>query len=105
MVTQIRVSDLNALLEAGRQLNDLLKESPAITAFADALQQAKEPVLVVEQDRLVLAGEAARILGTNKVQISEYVKQGLLTPLYIAGSRCRRFRLSEIWKIPKREVS
>lgn len=104
MAAQIRVSDLNALLEAGKQLNDLLKESPAITAFAEALQQSKEPILVVEQDRLVLAGEAAKILGTNKSQIGQYVKQGLLTPYYIAGSRLRRFQLSEIWKIPKREA-
>lgn len=105
MAAQIRVDDLNALLDAGRQLNALLKESPAIAAFADAVQQAKEPILVVEHDRLVRAGEASKILCVNKNQIGQWVREGLLKPFYTPNSPQMKFKLSDLWKIPKTEVS
>lgn len=100
----LKLDDLNAMIEKGRELQMLLRQSPEIVAFAEGLQQAKEPVLLLEQDRLVLAGEAASILGTSKSTIGQFVKQGLLTPYYTPGSSFRKFRLSEIWAIPKREV-
>lgn len=105
MGAQIKVDDLNALLEAGRALDRLLKESPEIAAFADAVQQAKEPVLVVEHDRLVRAGEASKILCVNRNQIGQWVHEGLLKPFYTPNSNQMKFKLSDLWKIPKMEVS
>lgn len=101
MAQTIRVDDLNALLEAGRALDRLLKESPEIAAFADAVQQAKEPVLVVEHDRLVRAGEASKILCVNRNQIGKWVSEGLLTAFYTPGSNSAKFKLSDLWKIPE----
>lgn len=103
-MAQIRLEDLEKLIEAGEKLQKLLQQSPEIAAFAGAVQQAKEPVLLLEQDRLVMAGEAATILGTSKSHIGQLVKQGLLTPYYTPGSSYRKFRLSEVWAIPQREV-
>lgn len=101
MARQIRVDDLNALLEAGKALDKLLNESPQITAFADAVQQAKEPVLVVEHDRLVRAGEASKILCVNRNQISKWVHEGLLKAFYTPGSSSAKFKVSDLWKIPE----
>lgn len=101
MAAQIRVDDLNALLDAGRQLNELLKESPQIATFADAVQQAKEPVLVVEHDRLVRAGEASKILCVNRNQISKWVHEGVLKAFYTPGSSSAKFKVSDLWKIPE----
>jgi excisionase family DNA binding protein len=92
------------MIEKGKELQRLLQSSPEIVAFAKTLQQAKEPVLLLENDRLVQAGEAANILGVNKSYIGQLVKQGLLTPYYTPGSSYRKFRLSEVWSIPKKEV-
>ena len=99
MAAQIRVDDLNALLEAGKALSSLLEKNPSIERFAETMAQAKEPVLVVDGDRLILAGEAASILGVNKTMISRYVKEGLLRPWIVRGSRSRRFRLSDVWSL------
>ena len=100
----IKLDDLEMMIEKGKELQRLLQQSPEIIAFAGAVQQAKEPVLLLEHDRLVLAGEAATILGTSKSHIGQLVKQGLLTPYYTPGSSYRKFRLSEVWAIPQREV-
>lgn len=101
MAAQIRVDDLNALLEAGKALDKLLKESPQIAAFADAIQQSKEPVLVVEHDRLVRAGEASKILCVNRNQISKWVHEGVLKAFYTPGSSSAKFKVSDLWKIPE----
>lgn len=101
MAGQIRIDDLNALLEAGKALDKLLNESPQIAAFADAVQQAKEPVLVVEHDRLVRAGEASKILCVNRNQISKWVHEGLLKAFYTPGSSSAKFKVSDLWKIPE----
>jgi hypothetical protein len=105
MAAQIKLDDLNALLEAGKALSSLLDNNPNIQAFAEIVAQAKEPVLVVDGDRLVLASEAARLLGVNKTRISHFVKEGLLRPWYLPGSTARRYRLSEVWALPKQQQS
>lgn len=100
MEKAIKLKDLNALLEAARQLDSLLKESPEITAFAEVVKESREPVLVVPQDRLILAHEAAKILCVNPSMISKYVRAGMLKPWYIPGSSSRRFKLADVWALP-----
>ena len=100
MENAIKLKDLNALLEAARQLDSLLKESPEIMAFAEALKESRETVLVVPQDRLILANEAAKILCVNSSMISKYVREGRLKPWYIPGSSNRRFKLADVWALP-----
>lgn len=65
MESAIKLNDLNVLLEAARQLDSLLKKSPEIAAFAAAVKESREPVLVMPQDRLILAHEAAKILSVR----------------------------------------
>jgi hypothetical protein len=102
MGKMLRLDDLEAMIQKGKELQDLLRQSPEIVAFVEGIQQAKEPVLLLENDRLVRAGEAASILGVNKTSIGEFVKQGLLTPYFTPGSSSRKFLLSELWKIPQK---
>lgn len=97
MENAIKLKDLNALLEVARQLDSLLKESPESTAFAEAVKESREPVLVVPQDRLIPAHEAAKILCVNP---SMYVRVGMLKPWYIPGSSSRRFKLADVWALP-----
>lgn len=97
----IKLDDLNALVEKGRELQQLLQASPEIAAFAEHLQQSREPVLLLEHDRLVRAGEAAAILGVNRSTIGKFVSDGLLTAYFTPGSTSRKFRISELWAIPK----
>lgn len=80
MESAIKLNDLNVILEAARQLDSLLKESPEIAAFAAAVKESREPVLVMPQDRLILAHEAAKILSVNQSMISRYVREGRLVP-------------------------
>lgn len=98
----ITVDSLEALIAKGRELQDILQSTPELATFAEALANAKEPVLLVDSDRLVLSGEAAKILGVNKSAISRYVRDGLLTPYYVPHSSSRRFRISDVWKIARR---
>lgn len=101
----MKISDLDAMLEKGQKLKALLEESSAVAVFAEALRDARDPVLVLEQDRLVRAGEAAKILGINQSTINSYVREGKLTPWYTPGSHQRKFKLSDIWAIPSQCVS
>lgn len=103
MAAMISVDVLDALVERGRELQQLLHQSPELMAFAEGLRQAKEPVLLLEHDRLVGGNEAAKILRVNPSRICEYVREGRLHPYFTPGSRNRKFLLSEVWKIPQRE--
>ena len=100
MESAIKLKDLNVLLEAARQLDSLLKESPEIAAFAATVKESREPVLVMPQDRLILAHEAAKILSVNQSMISRYVREGRLVPWYVPGSSIRRFKLADVWALP-----
>ena len=98
------MGDIDQLLEKARNLEALLKGSPEILAFATCLAEAREPVVVLEKDRLVRAGEAASILGVNENTIGSYVKQGVLKAYQVPGCSHRKFKLSEIWALPKRKT-
>ena len=92
---------LDELLEKAQKLREFLEESPEIMAFAKSLQDSRDPVLLMQQDRLVRASETASILGVNPNTIGKYVKEGRLKAWYTPGSSQRKYRLSEIWGIPQ----
>lgn len=100
----ISVDDLDKLIEKGKELKALLEKSPEITAFAKAVADNAKPVLVVDNDRLILAGEAASILGVNKSTIGRYIDEGLLNVYYVPHSSRRRFKLSEVWGALKHDI-
>lgn len=53
-------------------------------------------------DRLIRTGEAAQILGVSKSAIGAFVKQGLLTPLYVNSDQ-KKFWLSQVKALPKKQ--
>lgn len=92
----VDINDIQQLLTAAKKLKKLLQESPEIAAFAEAVKDSRDPVLILENDRLIRAGEAAK----NK--IGTYCRDGLLQAYYTPGSTKRKFRLSEVWSLAKR---
>ena len=105
MAKEIRLEDLDALLAKGQELKALLESSPEIAAFAEILRENSKPVFVIPGERLVRAGEAARILGGNENTIAQYVRDGRLKAYYTPGSCHRKFMLSAVWSIPECEQS
>ncbi|MBR2214391.1 MAG: hypothetical protein IJ849_01375 [Selenomonadaceae bacterium] len=98
----MKLAELDALLEKGEKLKRLLEGNPEIAAFASALRECRDPVLVIEQDRLVRAGEAAKILGCNQNTVNGYVCMGKLTAWYTPGSTQRKYKLSEVWALARK---
>lgn len=93
----MKASELDTALEKATKLNALLSDNPRLMAFATTLQETREPVLLLEKDRLIRAGEAAAILGVNVNMIGRYVKDKLLKPHKVPYTKQRRFLLSEVW--------
>lgn len=104
MSKSANIGDIQQLLTAAEKLKKLLQESPEIAAFAEAVKDSRDPVLVLENDRLIRAGEAAEILGCNKNAIGRYCRDGLLAAYYTPDSSYRKYRLSEVWGLAKKEV-
>lgn len=96
--------DIDQMLEKARSLEALLKGSPELLAFATRLAEARDPVIILENDRLIRAGEAASILGVNENTIGRYVRDGILRAYSVPGCSHRKFRLSEVRQLPKRKL-
>jgi hypothetical protein len=94
--------DIQQLLIAAKTLKKLLQESPEVMAFAEAVKDSRDPVLVLENDRLIRAGAAAEILCCSKNKIGTYCRDGLLAAYYTPDSSQRKYRLSEVWSLAKR---
>ena len=79
------------------------------TAQAQKLQPFLELIreldgkIFLPSDRLIRAGEAAQILGVSKAAIGAFVKQGLLTPLYV-NSEQKKFWLSQVKALPRKKA-
>ena len=103
-MTEISIENINALIDKGRELKNLLTGTPEILEFlriAESFNEEKN-ILPLSSDKLVRTGEAAKILCVSKGMIQQYVKEGILTPLYTAGSGHKRFWLSEVKAVAKR---
>lgn len=57
--------------------------------------------MFIPDDRLIRTNEAAQILGVSKSTIGEFVKAGLLTPLYVNSDQ-RKFWLSQVKALPRK---
>ena len=67
------------------------------------LEKLKDFDGALPTDRLIRSGEAAKILGVGQDVIGKFVRAGLLTPLYVAGSSTQKFWLSEVEKLVSTE--
>jgi len=93
--------DLAALQKFTAQAQKLQAIARDLQPFLELLKEldGKE---FMPTDRLIRAGEAAQMLGVNPSAIGEFVKAGLLTPLYVNSDQ-RRFWLSEVRALPRKK--
>ncbi len=98
MSAAVNITELDALVEKGRELQALLKESPGILHFLQLVKETGQSVAVLpaQSDALICAGEAAGILKVDRGCIYRYEKAGLLQAYYTPGSPRKKFWLSEV---------
>ena len=100
----INMEDLDAMVEKGRELKKLLSETPEILRFAECAKDCREaPILVAQSDVLIRAQAAAEILCVSKSTIYSFVQQGLLDAYVTPGSFHKKFWLSQVKAIAKKE--
>lgn len=90
-MSTIDLNELATFITQAQKLQDILHD---VVPYIEVIKQQ------VPNDRLIRAGEAARILGVSKSKIGHYVKAGLLTPYY-TDSEFQKFWLSEVKALPK----
>ena len=93
--------DLNALEKFIRRAQKLQAIADELKPFLELINTLDGKELTMPTDRLIRSHEAAQILGVGKATIGEFVKAGLLTPLYVNSDQ-RRFWLSEVLKLPRK---
>jgi len=93
--------DLNALAKITAQAQKLQTIAAKVQPFLELIKEldGKE---FAPTDRLIRAGDAAQMLGVNPSAIGEFVKAGLLTPLYVNSDQ-RKFWLSEVRALPRKK--
>ena len=76
--------DLDKLQRFMEQARELQAIAADLKPFLELIRELDEKkILAMPTDRLIHAGEAAKLLGVNQNSISSFVKKGLLTPLYV----------------------
>lgn len=94
--------DLDALEKFTRKAQKLQTIAAQLQPFLELVNAFGDKDLTMPTDKLIRSHEAAEILGVGKATISEFVKAGLLTPLYVNSDQ-RRFWLSEVMKVPRKK--
>ena len=92
-MSTLDLDELSKFVAQAQKLQDILHD---VVPYIEVIKQQ------VPNDRLIRAGEAARILGVSKSKIGHYVKAGLLKPYY-TDSEFQKFWLSEVKALPKEE--
>ncbi len=102
----IEMADLDALVEKGRELKALLQETPEILSYLKLVNDMsdKKVVLSGATDVLLRAGQAAKVLGTDKSTIYRYMREGLLHPRWTPHSQYMKFWLSEVRGLVREEA-
>lgn len=92
------------------ELKEFVAAAQELERIADKLMPFLELVKVLGNgfvptptDRFIGRGEVRKILYIGWKTINHLIKEGKLTPLYIAGSCEMKFRLSEVLKIPQKK--
>ena len=93
--------NLEELREAARLLHEMALDAEKVLPVLQYAEKNQSGVIPTTADHLVKAGEAAKILGVSKTSISNFVRAGLLIPVYVDSER-RKFWLSDIMALPKK---
>ena len=94
--------DLDALEKFTRMVQKLQAIAAELQPFLELIKTLDGKDFATPTDKLIRSHEAAQILGVGKATIGEFVKAGLLTPLYVNSDQ-RRFWLSEVMRVPKKK--
>lgn len=96
---------LIGVVEQMERIQQILKETPEVLTFLNLMKETKVPALVspVKSDVLVEAGQAAKVLKVSAVKIGQYHTQGLLPAYYVPDSNHRKFWLSDVMSLARRE--
>lgn len=81
----------------------IIQENPDIVSFLETVKEIKELTIPIKIDKLIGQKQASEILGVAPDRISEYVKNGILTAYYTPPVSHRKFWLSEVLAIPRKE--
>ena len=99
---EINLENLDALIAKGRELKQLLKDTPEIITYLRLMNESGGKISLPKiDDVLIRSGEAAEILGVNKSAISHFVKTGQLRGYIVAGSSHLKFWRSEVKALAK----
>ena len=99
MIVEINLEELREAAEYAERIQAAAKD---ILPLIEALKKIEGKLIVpAPADRLIKAGEAAKILGVSKTSIGNFVKAGLLAPVYVDSER-RKFWLSDVMALPKK---
>ena len=92
-MTDVSLRGLERLIKKGREPKKFLQENPEILEYRRFAEKFFDAVILpIPVDRLIRAGEAAKILGVNPAKISEYANKKILTKL----RRCLHKHLSKV---------
>ena len=85
-----QTGDFDKLIRKAQKLQALVAD---LQPFLELVRQLDgKEIVTVPTDRLIRVHEAAKILGVGKSAIGQFVKAGLLTPLYVNSDQ-RRYEL------------
>lgn len=102
-MTEISLDGLNTLIAKAKELKKLLQENPEVLEYMRLAEKFSDAaILPLPTDRLIRAGEAAKILGVNPAKISEFVDKGILKKFFVDGSSHSKFWLSEVKAVAKK---
>lgn len=94
----IDIDDLREVVELARELERIADK---VTPMLELIKELKDKRALIPPvtDRFITSKEAAKILKVGNGTIATLVKRGQLNPLYVADSRAKKIRLSEVMKI------
>ena len=98
----IDLKALDAAIEKTVQLKKLLNDSPEILEYLQLSKLVDKNVLPIPTDRLIRAGEAAKVLCVSKATVYHYARNKSLPAYLTPGSNHLKFWLSDIKKLARR---
>ena len=97
----IDLDKLRECVELARELERIAEKVTPMLQLIKELGNDRRVLIPPATDRFISYSEVLKILKVGDAVIKALVKQGRLTPLYVAGSSAKKFRLSEVQKVLK----
>ena len=97
---------MNISIDEVKQLSKLVQDNPDLLTMLKLLDKnhVEKLVLPVRADKLVGTTEALDILKVSEATFRGYWQKGLIEAYYTPDSRNRKFWLSDVMAIPRKEA-